>query len=323
MRRAGLIAAAGALLFGAALTGCKPAGTPDAPAPPRAPTVVALWPAGLEIAKPELTGPEETGPVDHLVGGRPWTYVANVSRPTMTVYPPKGRNTGAAMMVFPGGGYQVLAIDLEGTEICDWVTSKGMTCVLLKYRVPHSGESLSKVSGRYKLPDVPLALQDAQRAMRLVRQRAAEFAIDPERIGVIGFSAGGHLVADVSNADTSSYAAVDAADALSSRPNFAVGVYPGHLWSGKGMTLRPFNVISRNAPPTLLIHAQDDEVDDFRHSGAYATALRAVGVPVEIHLFPKGGHAFGMRPTGEAIDQWPDVMEAWLRGRGVLPEAAA
>ena len=319
--KAGLIAIAGAMLCGLALTGCKPAEAP-APTPPRTPTVIPLWPADLEIAKPELTGPEETGPVDHLVGGRPWTYVANVSRPTLTVYPPKGRNTGAAMMVFPGGGYQVLAIDLEGTEICDWVTSKGMTCVLLKYRVPHSGESWSKVSRRYKLPDVPLALQDAQRAMRLVRQRAAEFALAPERSGVIGFSAGGHLVADISNADTSSYAAVDAADALSSRPSFAVGVYPGHLWSGQGMTLRPFNIISRSAPPTLLIHAQDDAVDDPRHSIAYARALEAVGVPVQTHIFPKGGHAFGMRPTGQAVDQWPDVMEAWLRSRGVLPKEA-
>lgn len=309
------------LMSGAVLlAGCKPAG-PETPAPPEGPTEIVLWPAGLEIAKPELEGPETTGLSDHPVGGRHWTYIANVARPTMTVYPPKGRNTGAAMMVFPGGGYQILAIDLEGTEICDWVTSKGMTCILLKYRVPHSGESRSKVSGRYKLPDVPLALQDAQRAMRLVRQRAAAFAIDPERIGVIGFSAGGHLVADVSNKDGSSYAAVDAADALSPRPNFAVGVYPGHLWSGEGMTLRPFNIISRNAPPTLLIHARDDKVDDPRHSIAYAQALEAVGVPVQTHIFPKGGHAFGMRPTGEAVDQWPAVMEAWLRDRGVLPAA--
>lgn len=309
-------------MLGAVLSGCKPAETAaPVPAPPRTPTVIPLWPAGLEIAKPELDGPETTGLSDHPVGGRHWTYIANVSRPTMTVYPPKGRNTGAAMMVFPGGGYQVLAIDLEGTEICDWVTSKGMTCVLLKYRVPHSGESLSKVSGRYKLPDVPLALQDAQRAMRLVRQRAAEFAIDPDRIGVIGFSAGGHLVADISNADTSSYAAVDAADAQSSRPNFAVGVYPGHLWANEGLRLRPFNKISRSAPPTLLIHAQDDKVDDPRHSIAYAHALEAVGVSVQTHIFPRGGHAFGMRPTGQEIDRWPEVMEAWLKSRGVLPGA--
>ena len=312
------------MLCVAALASCKPAETqtPPQPTPTQAPTPIPLWPAGLEIAKPELTGPEETGPVDKLVGGRPWTYVANVSRPTMTVYPPKGRNTGAAMMVFPGGGYHVLAIDLEGTEICDWVTSKGMTCVLLKYRVPHSGHSWSEVSRRRKLPDVPLALQDAQRAMRLLRHRAAEFAVDPNRIGVIGFSAGGHLVADISNADTSSYATVDAADALSSRPNFAVGVYPGHLWSGRALTPEPFNTISKDAPPTFLLHAQDDTVDDPRHSIVYFLGLQAAGVPVEMHIFPTGGHAFGMRPTGQSIDQWPALMETWLRSRGVLPKAA-
>ena len=125
-----------------------------------------------------------------LVGGKPWVYVDKVSQPTMTVYSPQGRNTGAAVVVFPGGGYNVLAIDLEGTEVCDWLTSKGITCVLLKYRVP-----CVKV-GPYR--DCPTALQDAQRTVGLVRSRAAQWHIDPRKIGVLGFSAGGHMVAAIS-----------------------------------------------------------------------------------------------------------------------------
>jgi acetyl esterase/lipase len=135
-----------------------------------------------------------TGAKD-FVAGRPWVAVERVSRPTMTVYSPKGKNTGVAMVVFPGGGYSVLAIDLEGTEVCDWLTSKGITAVLLKYRVPGHPQK-SPRSGPY--PDSPEALEDAQRAVALVRSRAAELHIDLHKIGVIGFSAGGHLVAALS-----------------------------------------------------------------------------------------------------------------------------
>ena len=139
--------------------------------------------------------------------------VDNVSRPTMMVYPPTGKNTGAAVVVFPGGGYYVLAIDLEGTEVCDWLTSKGITCVLLKYRVPHSGPQWDERCKCQIKPKAPMALEDAQRTVGLVRFHAAEYHIDPYKIGVLGFSAGGHLVADVStHFDKRLYPTVDAAD---------------------------------------------------------------------------------------------------------------
>src|SRR4051794_22286566 len=158
-------------------------------------TQVPIWPGDVPDARP-VDGPEVAGTVvdsagnKHLVGGRPWIYVDKVSQPTMTVYSPQGTNTGAAVVVFPGGGYNILAIDLEGTEACDWLTSKGITCVLLKYRVP-----CVKV-GPYR--DCPTALEDAQRTIGLVRFRSAEWHINAQKIGVIGFSAGGHMVAAIS-----------------------------------------------------------------------------------------------------------------------------
>jgi acetyl esterase/lipase len=232
----------------------------------------------------------------------------------MTLYPPKGRNTRAAIMVFPGGGYEVLAIDLEGTEICDWVTARGMTCILLKYRVPQAWQPGS----RLHQPPAIQPLQDAQRAIGLVRQRAASLNIDPHRIGVIGFSAGGHLVAAISNADKRSYLPVDAADNQPSRPDFALALYPGHLWSGEGIGLAPWITISRDAPPTFLLQCMGDRVDDVHDSIAYALALRDARVPVEMHLYAEGGHAFGLRPTAFPISNWPVLVEKWLHTIRIL-----
>src|SRR5277367_676680 len=158
----------------------------------------------------------ETSGNDFLPGGRPAVGVNNVTRPTITVYSPAGANTGVAVVVFPGGGYQTLAIDLEGTEVCDWLTSQGITCVLLKYRVTTVGPYPK--SGPY--PESPMALEDAQRTMGLVRLNAARWHIDPRKIGVLGFSAGGHLVAAISNHfEQRAYSAVDAADKVSCRPD--------------------------------------------------------------------------------------------------------
>lgn len=278
-------------------------------------TQTPLWPEGVPIQRPETSADEALVPESDLVGGRRWTFVTNVSRPTMTIYPPTGRNTGAAVMVFPGGGYYGVAIDLEGSEICDWVTRGGMTCILLKYRSPQDWHK----GGRHQAPAVQLALQDAQRAMGLVRQRSADYGVDPRRVGVIGFSAGGHLVAAISNADKRSYAAVDAADSLPSRPDFAIALYPGHLWSGKDLELYSWNEISANAPPTLLVQSFDDPVDDVRNSIAYAMALRKVKVPVEMHLYAEGGHAFGLRPTSWPVTTaWPKLVLEWLRTVKIL-----
>jgi acetyl esterase/lipase len=251
----------------------------------------------------------------------------HVSRPTMTVYGPKGRNTGVAVVVFPGGGYQVLAMDLEGTEICDWLTSRGVTCILLKYRVPNSGPTMLR--GRRYYPKVQTALQDAQRTLRLVRRHAAQWGVDPYKIGVMGFSAGGHLVAAVSTRFAErTYAPVDAADALSCRPDFAVAAYPGHLWvhedesratrRQEDLSLRPDIRVRADTPPTFLVKAQDDPVDTIEQSLAYYVALQKAGVPTEMHLYAKGDHAFGVRATKLPIGRWPQLVEAWLHTIGML-----
>ena len=275
---------------------------------------VPLWPEGLAIQRPESDKNEEVGNGSRLVAGRPWTWASHVSRPTMTIYRPKGRNTGAAMLVLPGGGYQAVAMDLEGTEICDWITKQGVTCIVLKYRVPQAWRH-DRVE---KAPRVQLPLQDAQRAIGLLRHRASSYGIDPRRIGVIGFSAGGHLAAAVSNAGRRTYRSVDAADRESARPEFAILLYPGHLWDETSpktsLELSPWVEIRADAPPTLLIHSMNDPTDDVRHSMAYGLALNDVGVAVDMHLFAKGGHAFGLRPTSDPVTtEWPELVQKWLR----------
>jgi acetyl esterase/lipase len=265
-----------------------------------------------------VNGPEVSGTaVDDagkqiLVGGKPWVHVDKVSQPTMTVYSPQGRNTGAAVVVFPGGGYNILAIDLEGTEVCDWLTSKGITCVLLKYRVP-----CVKV-GPYR--NCPTALEDAQRTIGLVRFRSAEWHINPEKIGVVGFSAGGHMVAAISTHFAKRlYPAVDAADKESCRPDFAVALYPGHLAvPEKHFALNPDIQVTSATPPTILIQAEDDPVDPVENSLVYYAALRKAGVPAEIHVYVTGGHAFGLRPTESPITRWPQLVETWLTTIGMI-----
>ena len=284
---------------------------------------VPIWPDGLALQKPESDKPEEVGNGSRLVAGRPWHWASNVSRPTMTIYQPRGRNTRAAMLVLPGGGYAAVAMDLEGTEICDWVTKQGVTCIILKYRVPqtwhHGADNIERA------PKVQLPLQDAQRAMGLLRHRASSYGIDPHKIGVIGFSAGGHLAAAVSNAQRRTYEPVDAADRESSRPDFAVILYPGHLWNDRGpkqsLQLSSWVEINANAPPTLLIHAMNDPTDDVRHSIAYGVALKQVGVPVDMRLYAEGGHAFGLRPTRAPITtEWPGLVVKWLQTIHVLQQ---
>ena len=274
---------------------------------------VPLWPDGLAIQRPESDKAEEVGNGSRLVAGRPWNWATYVSRPTMTIYPPRGRNTRAAILVLPGGGYKAVAMDLEGTEICDWITKQGVTCVVLKYRVPQAWRH----DGVERAPKVQLPLQDAQRAIGLLRYRASSYSIDPRKIGVIGFSAGGHLAAAVSNAGKLMYKPVDEADREPSRPDFAILLYPGHLWSETrprtSLELSPWVEISAEAPPTLLIHSMNDPTDDVRHSLAYGLALNDVRVAVEMHLYARGGHAFGMRPTPDPITtEWPELVKKWL-----------
>ncbi|MFT3761872.1 MAG: alpha/beta hydrolase [Pseudoxanthomonas sp.] len=298
--------------------------------PPEGLQQVPIWPGAAPDALPNPK-PESVGPGE----GREWWPRANdVSRPTMTVYPPEGRNTGVAVVVFPGGGYRFLAMDLEGTEICDWLASRGITCVLLKYRVPGSGPWWDVENKRRVYPKVQTALQDAQRALGLVRQHAAQWHVDPHRIGVIGFSAGGHLAAAASTHFAQrTYPPVDAADRLSCRPDFAIVVYPGHLWVHEDdnratrdethLGLRPDIRVRADTPPTFLLQAEDDHVDGVQQSLAYYVALQKAGVPVEMHLYAQGGHAFGLRPNGLPIAQWPRLVETWLETIGMVDAAPA
>jgi acetyl esterase/lipase len=288
-------------------------------------TQVPIWPGAVPDAisnpKPESVGPPP---------GHDWWPRANdVSRPTMTVYAAKGRNTGVAVVVFPGGGYQFLAMDLEGTEICDWLTSRGITCVLLKYRVPGSGPWWDEKNNRRVYPKVQTALEDAQRTLGLVRQHAAEWHVDPHKVGVIGFSAGGHMVASLStNFTQRAYAPVDAADELSCRPDFAIAIYPGHLWaheddvrareSETDFSLRSDIIIRTDTPPTFLLQAENDKVDGVEQSLAYYAALKKAGVPTEMHIYADGGHAFGLRPSKLPIAQWPRLVETWLGTIGMI-----
>lgn len=284
-------------------------------------TQIPLWSDDFALSKPD-TGdhPEATGNGSPTVAGRKWHWASYVTRPTMTIYRPKGRNTGATMLVLPGGGFYAVATDLEGTEICDWVVEQGMTCAMLKYRTP---QVWPKENGIGQRPEILLPLEDAQRAMGLLRNRASQYEIDPHKIGVIGFSAGGYLAANLSNTDERTYELTDAADRVSPRPDFAIILYTARLWDESNektdLGLEPWVEISPQAPPTLLIHAMDDPVDDVRHPMAYALALHEAGVPVDVRLYARGGHAFGMRPTDDPITfQWPEQVKQWLENIGVL-----
>lgn len=230
-------------------------------------TQIPIWP-GTPPDQPSMPGPEN---VKRMA-------VTNVTRPTMTVYAPHGKNTGVAVVVIPGGGFQLLAMDLEGTEICDWLTSRGITCVLLKYRVP-SIPYVWQCNCRPHNHDLSIpSLEDAQRTLRLVRAHADEWRIDPHKVGVIGFSAGGFLVAEASTYfDVKLYAPVDAADRLSSRPDFAIALYPGHLSMAKNsIALNPVieSHITPQTPPTFLLQNEDDHVDRVEDALSYYMGLR-------------------------------------------------
>jgi len=287
-------------------------------------TQLPIWPGAVPDAQP-VAGPEDdtTTVTNPLIAGRPWVLVDNVFRPTMTVYLLSGTNTGVAVVVFPGGGYHELAIDLEGTEVCDWLTSKGIAGVLLKYRVPGSGPHWDPRLKRHLEPKAPTALEDAQRTIGLVRFHAAEWHIAPHKIGVLGFSAGGHLVANIStHFDRRLYPPVDAADRESCRPDFGVALYPGHMTENttNEFELNPTIPVSRNMPPQFVLQAEDDHVDGVEQSLVYYIALKRAGVPVEMHLYAQGGHAFGLRPTTYPITGWPRLVEKWLGTIGMTSE---
>ncbi len=275
------------------------------------PRTIPLWP-GAAPGETGKLGPEAdtTTAKDDPIAGRRLIRLGNVSTPTITFYvPAAAKNTGAAVLVCPGGGYHILAMDLEGTEVCAWLNSIGVTAVLLKYRVP----------AREGLPPHVPPLQDAQRALGLVRSKAGEFGIDPARIGVLGFSAGGHLSAALSsNSAARSYPVVDAADRVSCRPDFVVLIYPGGLVaSEKDVTIAPSVQPSAATPPTFIAMAQDDPVH-VEHALYYYAALQKAKVSAELHLYPKGGHGYGLRRTELPVTTWPDRVADWMKAGGWL-----
>ncbi|MBI5770777.1 MAG: alpha/beta hydrolase [Verrucomicrobia bacterium] len=280
-----------------------------------APGPVALWP-GPAPGDTATLPPERdtTKPTDRAVAGRSVQRIGNVAAPSITLFPaPAAGNTGAAVLVCPGGGYNILALDLEGTEVCAWLNSIGVTGVLLKYRVP-------KRPGTEKHGP---PLQDAQRALGLVRQRAGEFGIDPARIGVLGFSAGGHLAAVLSNQHGSrSYPRVDAADDVSCRPDFTVLIYPAYLTvKEQNEAVAPELPVSKgNTPPTFIAMTEDDTVR-VETGLFYYLALKKAGVAAEMHLYPKGGHGYGLRRTELDVTSWPDRVGDWLKSAGWLKPA--
>ncbi|HEY2548340.1 MAG TPA: alpha/beta hydrolase [Candidatus Acidoferrum sp.] len=277
-------------------------------------TTLNLWPHGAPGAPANtLVEADTTTAKDNLIAGKPIIRLGNVSKPTLTLYTPVGKNTGAAIIVFPGGAYRILAIDLEGTEVCDWLNSAGITCILLKYRVPDTGP----------YPKSAAALQDAQRALRIVRSHAAEWHIDLRRIGVLGFSAGAHLAAALStHFDKRLYDAIDAADSLSCRPDFAVIIYPGYL-AIADQNFAPNAEINPTAqtPPSFIVQAEDDPVH-VENSTVYFLALKNAKVPAEMHIYAQGGHGYGLRRTELPVTGWPRLVEAWLHTIQILPAAS-
>lgn len=285
--------------------------------PSDSPKQIALWPDKVPDEMP-VPGAETEKRSDTLIAGQPMTTVTNITKPTMTIYAPKGKDTGAAVVVFPGGGFQILALDLEGTEVCDWLTTQGVTCILLKYRVPSLTYDWRCDCRPDNLAIPKQALEDAQRTIRWVRHQAKTLEVDPQKIGVLGFSAGGYLVASISaNFDRRLYAPVDEIDKVSARPDFAIALYPGHLIAKNGK-LNPNVPVSRKTPPTFLLQAEDDPVDDVANSLTYYAALKKNAVPVEMHLYAQGGHAFGLRQTRLPITGWPRLVDAWLQTIGMV-----
>jgi acetyl esterase/lipase len=272
---------------------------------------ILLWPQGAPGEKGGLGEEKDmTKTTDGMVASKPVIRLGNVSKPTITVYrAPRERQTGAAVIVCPGGGYHILAMDLEGTEIAEWLNSIGVTALLLKYRVPVRPER-----ERFAAP-----LQDAQRAIGLARYRASEWGIDPQRVGIMGFSAGAHLSAVTSTSSNQrTYEGIDDADRASCRPDFVMLIYPAYLTKEKeGDSIAPELNITTNTPPTFLLQTQDDVIR-VECSLFYYLALKKAGVPSEMHLYATGGHGYGLRPSTLAVTTWPQRAEQWLKGMNIL-----
>ena len=273
---------------------------------------IAVWPDKVPGEKGDI-GPEADTTKPGQDGDKAERYVirqGNVSHPTLTVYrPPKEKETGAAVLVCPGGGYSILALNLEGSEVCRWLNSVGVTAVLLKYRVP----------ARAGLEKHTAALQDAQRALSVIRHRAKEWGVDTKRVGILGFSAGGHLAAAAStNYETRTYPEIDSADKESCRPDFTVLVYPAYLTENEDKSKLAHEIkVTADTPPAFIAMTQDDPVH-VENAFTYAKALQVAKVSVELHLYPTGGHGYGLRPSPNMVSHWPERAAEWLNAQGWL-----
>lgn len=270
---------------------------------------IPVWPGKPPGAVIEGDEVDTTKPDSNKVADKRLIRLGNVSQPTLQFFPaPKAKNTGAAVIICPGGGYHILALDLEGTEVAEWFNSIGVNAVVLKYRVP-----TGKLNPKWESP-----LMDAQRAVRLVRHHAKEWQIDPSRVGIMGFSAGGNLAGlTATRFETPAYQAVDAVDKISPRPDFACLIYAAWL-NKKGTTeLEDFVPVSAKCPPVFFAHAADDRVE-CESAIAVFLALKKHKVPTELHIYDSGGHGYGLRRTDFPVTSWPDRLADWMRHRGFL-----
>jgi acetyl esterase/lipase len=279
------------------------------------PLVIDLWP-GKTPGDVGITR-QETSRIhpSPLVG--PTKLITHVSKPTLTIYqPPRDKNTQTAMIICPGGGYWDLYWELEGEEVAAWLNSVGMTGIILKYRCPRRPGEVPR--------EPPLGPQfDAQRAVSLVRSRAAEWGIDPQRIGMVGFSAGGHLaLATAAGFAKRLYQPIDAVDQVSCRPDFAVACYSGYLKPKDKDGIRADLRIPPDMPPIFLAHASDDTESyggsNAENSAFMYVALKRAGIPTELHIYATGDHDFGVRQTDKLPSSWPGLCVKWLRSRGLL-----
>jgi acetyl esterase/lipase len=275
------------------------------------PLTLNVWPSKPPGEVKELAAEaDQTKPEDKLIAGRRIIKLGNVSTPQITVYRPSpGKDTGASMVICPGGGHHILAYDLEGTEVATWLNEIGVTGIVLKYRVP------------FRNPEKrwQAAAQDAQRAMSLVRSKAAEWKLDPQRMGMLGFSAGGQVAGLVSILNEQrQYDPVDDIDKVSCRPDFAVLIYPGGFEEKGQPKLRDDVKVTKESPPMFFVHAFDDNVTVL-NTLLLAAELKKVSVPAEVHVYATGGHGYGLRHVeGQPVTDWPQPCAAWLRTMQII-----
>ncbi|MEM7659320.1 MAG: alpha/beta hydrolase [Bacteroidota bacterium] len=286
--------------------------------------MIPLWDGSPPLCPNDLT---EESKLDPRIGRR----IAKVQTPTLEAYFPRpGRANGASVIICPGGGYTILAYDWEGVDMAKWFNSMGVTAFVLKYRLPRYEEADECAEG--------IALADAQRAMRLVRSRTEEWNLDPERIGIMGFSAGGHLASTTgTHFDAGDKNATEAIEQQSSRPDFMILMYPvvsmdtsiAHMGSRRNLISKTPNPekerlysneaqVTADTPPTLLIHADNDKGVVPENSVYFYLALRKAGVPAAMHIFATGGHGFSFGEGKGSVENWPDLCEGWLEDRGLL-----